>query len=149
MPDPRRRAALSTRTRVLVAFGDPGLAECQGAGDRFQHISITGLVMGRSTPTVRRAPEHSLSRVLLIGTRLNHARQHAERPAVKNVLCEPRVSQNPPSDAEQRVADLMHQIRECRLVAGARSLDEISVHGTPAMRRGRYDRGLQSMSERR
>jgi hypothetical protein len=31
----------------------------------------------------------------------------------------------------------VHQIRECRLVARTRLLDEVSVHGSPAIGRGR------------
>ena len=64
---------------------------------------------------------------------------------LQNVLGEAGIAQDAPSDPEQRVADLVHQIRECRLVARARPLDEVSVHGSPASRRGRGDRGLSSM----
>ncbi len=64
---------------------------------------------------------------------------------LQNVLGEARIAQDASGDPEQRVADLVHQIRECRLVARARPLDEVSVHGSPAIGRGRDDRGLPSM----
>ena len=47
---------------------------------------------------------------------------------LQNVLGEARIAQDASSDPEQRVADLVHQIRECRLIARARPLDEVSVH---------------------
>ena len=54
-------------------------------------------------------------------------------------------AQDASSDPEQRAADLVHQIRECRLVARARPLDEVSIHGSPTMGRSQGDRGLSSM----
>ncbi len=70
---------------------------------------------------------------------------HGHERVLQNVLGEAGIAQDAPSDPEQRVADLVHQIRECRLVARARPLDEVSVHGSPAIGRGRDDRGLSSM----
>ena len=47
---------------------------------------------------------------------------------LQDILGEVRVAEDPPGDPEQRVADLVHQIRERLLVAGAGSLHEVSVH---------------------
>jgi hypothetical protein len=49
---------------------------------------------------------------------------------LQDVLGERWVAQDASSDAEQGVADLMHQVREGLLVAGTSPLDEISVHLT-------------------
>ena len=49
---------------------------------------------------------------------------------LQDVLGETGIAQDPPSDAEQGVADLMHQIREGLLVARLSPFDEVSVHVT-------------------
>ena len=56
---------------------------------------------------------------------------------LQDVLGETRIAQDPPGDAEERVADLVHQIRERLLVARASPLDEVSVHLPLGWRRGR------------
>ena len=55
---------------------------------------------------------------------------------LQDVLSETRIAQDPPRDAEQGVAELVHQIRECLLVARPSPLDEVSVHLTLGFRRG-------------
>jgi hypothetical protein len=55
---------------------------------------------------------------------------------LQDVLRETGVAQDSPGDAEQGVADLMHQVRECLLVARASPLDEVSIHLTLGVRRG-------------
>ena len=47
------------------------------------------------------------------------------------LLGESRVAQDPAGDAEQRVADLVHQIRERLLVALPGPLDQLSIHAAP------------------
>ena len=55
---------------------------------------------------------------------------------LQDILGEPWVAQDPPGDAEERVAGLVHQVRERLLVPRARPLDEVSVHLNPGLRRG-------------
>jgi hypothetical protein len=53
-----------------------------------------------------------------------------DESVLQDVLGEAWISQDPPCDAEQGVADLVHQIRERLLVARLSPFDEVSVHLT-------------------
>src|SRR5439155_21485785 len=64
---------------------------------------------------------------------------------LQDVLGKARVAQDPSGDAVQGVADLMHQIRECLLVARASPLDEVAVHPTPGLGSRHGGRDLPTM----
>ena len=53
-----------------------------------------------------------------------------QQGVLQHVLGERGISEDPPGDAQERVTDLVHQLCERFLVAGAGSLHHISVHQT-------------------
>ena len=53
-----------------------------------------------------------------------------QQRVLQDVLGETRIAEDPPSDAQKGVTDLVHQVRERLLIAGAGSLYDFSIQPT-------------------
>ena len=73
------------------------------------------------------------------GRPARHRAARSSQGVLQDVLGEARIAQDPPSDPEERGADLVLQACERLLIGRASSLDEVSVHPTIGCEPGPMD----------